>query len=75
MVVVDKDDARPATLEEITNIIKELKNRKAPGKDNISNMALKNLPQNAKIRLQSIINAVIKETLSSKMERSISNHA
>lgn len=45
---------------EIKNIIKKLKNKKAPGHDDITNLTLKNLPNKCIILLCKIINAILK---------------
>ena len=49
----------PTDLEEISFIISKLKNRKAPGIDNINNSMLKNLPVNSLLKLLQIINACL----------------
>lgn len=45
---------------EVKNIIKNLKNKKAPGEDGISNLMLKNLPIQAIILITKIFNASLK---------------
>lgn len=46
--------------EDIQPIIKTTKERKAPGKDQITNLAIKNLPDTAIRRIVTITNAVLK---------------
>lgn len=48
------------TPNEITEIIKKLPNKKAPGKDNIQNIVLKQLPKKAIVQFMHIINAIMK---------------
>jgi hypothetical protein len=48
------------TIDEITAEIKALRLRGAPGPDNITNLVLKRLPKNFKVKLTKIINASIK---------------
>ena len=50
----------PATVQEVTNIINSLKNRKAPGPDKIPNRALKLLPLKGIVFIVSIINAIFR---------------
>lgn len=50
----------PVTPKEIGNIIRKLKNRKAPGKDKISSKMLKNLPKKMIVQLNHIYNACFK---------------
>jgi len=50
----------PTNLDEISFIISKLKNRKAPGIDNINNSMLKNLPDISILKLLQIINACLK---------------
>lgn len=45
---------------EIKNIIKKANNRKTPGADGISNIALKNIPTKTLVQLTNIINSIIK---------------
>lgn len=49
----------PATEEEVNNIINNLKNRKAPGQDGITNQGIKNFTQK-RIELVNIANAIMK---------------
>lgn len=48
------------TKEEISNIIKDLKSRKAPGIDGIKNQALKNLPSQAIEEIKDIANGILR---------------
>lgn len=48
------------TPKELKSIIKNLKNKKAPGNDNLNNITLKNLPKKALILLAKITNAILK---------------
>lgn len=48
----------PTSPSEIRDIIRKLKKRKAPGPDNVSNRALKNLPIKALVYITTIINAI-----------------
>lgn len=60
---IDESAATPittATLQELENIIKKLKNKKAPGEDTITNTAIKHLPKKAKVKLLNIINASLR---------------
>jgi hypothetical protein len=50
----------PTTPEEISEIIRKLKNRKAPGPDNIGNRALKRLPEKALVALTGIANGIFR---------------
>lgn len=56
------EDSNPSevTEKEIKDIIKSLNRRKAPGLDNIHNMALKSLPTQGIQRLAEIANAILK---------------
>lgn len=47
----------PATCEGLLNHIRKLKNKKAPGKDNITATTLKNLPRKPLVKLLNIINS------------------
>lgn len=48
------------TPKELKNIIKNLKNKKAPGNDKLNNITVKNLPRKALILLSKITNAILK---------------
>jgi hypothetical protein len=48
------------TINEVREIIKHLKNSKAPGIDKITNKAIKNFPPNILIYLTAIINGILK---------------
>lgn len=50
----------PTNLEEISEIIKKLKNHKAPGSDNVKNKMIKNLPENYQISLVNIYNSCLR---------------
>lgn len=54
------DTIEQTTPSEIKNIIKNLKNKKAPGEDGISNLILKNLPIQAIILITKIFNASLR---------------
>lgn len=56
----DETSTRPASFEEITNIIRRSKNRKAPGRDEITNNALKHAPKKTIVKLLNIINASLR---------------
>lgn len=58
---IDEEEERieEATEMEVTQIIKLLKNRKAPGRDDIPNLAIKNLPDQGITRLTNIINKIM----------------
>lgn len=57
---VVQDEIQPATLEEVNEIIKNLSTKKAPGKDQISNLLIKNLPEKSIKVITNIINAILK---------------
>lgn len=50
----------PANITELRDIIKNLKDSKAPGIDKISNKCIRNLPPNLLIYLTALINAILK---------------
>lgn len=54
------DPIATATFNELANIIKRLKNKKAPGGDSITNISVKYLPLKAKVKLLNIINACLR---------------
>ncbi|GJQ65688.1 hypothetical protein Trydic_g7774 [Trypoxylus dichotomus] len=56
----DELDPPQTTAEELLDIIKTLKNRKAPGRDGITNAAIKHLHLGAIDALRDIINGVLK---------------
>lgn len=61
--LLDEQPAEPiqhATYAELTNIIKKLKIRKAPGLDGISNKAVKLMPQKSTVKLLNILNACLR---------------
>ena len=49
----------PATVDEISALIKNLDKRKAPGLDGITNFAAKHLPKNVIVELTNIINEIL----------------
>lgn len=53
-------EIRITTIEEIAEVVKKLKNRKAPGKDGIPNLALKHLPTEGLEEIVNITNAIFK---------------
>ncbi|GJQ88604.1 hypothetical protein Trydic_g6838, partial [Trypoxylus dichotomus] len=56
----DELDPPQTTTEELLDIIKTLKNRKAPGRDGITNTAIKHLHLGATDALRDIINGVLR---------------
>lgn len=56
----DGDPIVPATPEELRDIIKRLKPRKAPGCDEIGNLILKKLPRKGRAALLNIVNATLR---------------
>ncbi|GJQ76577.1 hypothetical protein Trydic_g2274 [Trypoxylus dichotomus] len=56
----DELDPPQTTVEELLDIIKTLKNRKAPGRDGITNAAIKHLHLGAIDALRDIINGVLR---------------
>jgi hypothetical protein len=50
----------PTSPQEVLQTIRGLKNRKAPGPDNISNRALKNLPEKAVVAITEIANGIFR---------------
>ncbi|GJQ81371.1 hypothetical protein Trydic_g20581 [Trypoxylus dichotomus] len=56
----DELDPPQTTAEELLDIIKTLKNRKAPGRDGITNAAIKHLHLGAIDALRDIINGVLR---------------
>lgn len=53
---------RPASLQEIKNIVKKLKVKKSPGYENITNQAIKSLPKKGPCHLLKITNSIIRFT-------------
>lgn len=47
-------------MEELENIVKYLKVRKAPGLDGVSNKAVKAIPKKSKVKLLNILNASLR---------------
>lgn len=56
---INTDPPKEATLEEIMDIIKELKNRKAPGNDQITNEYIKNCPPIVINEIRKIANGIM----------------
>lgn len=54
-----EDDAR-CTPKEVISLIQKLKNKKAPGMDNIPNVAIKNLPKKAVLLITNLYNIMIR---------------
>lgn len=57
---LDEIPLQPATFQEVSNVIKNLNNRKAPGKDRVPNLALKLLTTKMKTKLVNIINGCLR---------------
>jgi hypothetical protein len=51
---------QPASPQEVSETIRSLKNRKAPGPDNIANKALKTLPEKAIVAITAIATGIIR---------------
>jgi hypothetical protein len=58
--VFNDDSSAYMSPQEIKNIIKKLKNGKAPGGDGVPNILLKNMPRNATVFLTYIYNSCLK---------------
>lgn len=56
----NNENPKPTTKDEIHQLISTLANRKAPGRDNITNEALKHLPPHTHERLADITNAIMR---------------
>uniref|UniRef100_V5GNF3 Putative RNA-directed DNA polymerase from transposon X-element n=1 Tax=Anoplophora glabripennis TaxID=217634 RepID=V5GNF3_ANOGL len=56
----DRDDIRPATPEEVRDILRRLNPRKAPGCDQIGNRILRKLPHKGVMALLNIVNAILR---------------
>ncbi|MFS5355118.1 reverse transcriptase family protein, partial [Streptococcus agalactiae] len=56
----DLEEVKPTSPTEVEGIIKRLKNRKAPGKDGITNVMVKQLPRKGIAAITNIINAVLR---------------
>lgn len=56
----DEPPINPVSPEEIVTIIKKLKNKKAPGDDNINNQLLRNLPNKTVMHLTALTNAILR---------------
>lgn len=56
-----------ASTQEINTLVRLLKNKKSPGKDNINNIVLKHLPRNSIVIITQIINACLTITYYPKM--------
>lgn len=59
-IISDREDHEPCSAEEVIAIIKTLKNKKAPGSDQVNNNILKELSAKAGSRLVEILNACLK---------------
>lgn len=64
-VVQGTDEASPepvthGSFEKLNILISNSENRKTPGRDSIRNIAVKRMPQKAKVKLLNILNAFLK---------------
>ncbi|KAL1109957.1 hypothetical protein AAG570_014114 [Ranatra chinensis] len=64
---------KPTCPKELTNIIKNLPSRKAPGGDTITNRPIKNLPKKCIVLLTNLINAILRHGFPHCLENSYRN--